>query len=329
MNQLFHEVYGRYFQIVSKVLAKKERSEEEIRQLAEAYGYGETAFSLLPYLLSEEDNWHLLKKKENNFQRITANDSFQPTTKLEKRWLKTILQDPKIHLFLTTEQLAELNQILKEEECLFSLTDIDYFDQFQSGDPFENEDYQQNARTLLKAITSDGLTTVKYQTLGREESICHTIKPEKLEYSQKNDKFRLKGQRLTKNGSWEGIIFNLSEIRQVEMLENHDLTTPLSESFSAREAEKQIVCLLRDDRDTLERAMFHFSNYRKVTQKTENEKEYSLTIYYPAHYETELVINILSFGPFLKVIEPESFIHQIRYRLKKQKELLFPNGIID
>ena len=37
--------------------------------------------------------------------------------------------------------------------------------------------------------------------------------------------------------------------------------------------------------------------------------------------ETEMVIRILSFGPFLRVQEPAGFIELLRYRLRKQLAL--------
>ena len=37
--------------------------------------------------------------------------------------------------------------------------------------------------------------------------------------------------------------------------------------------------------------------------------------------ETEMVIRILSFGPMIKVVQPEHFINLIKERLRKQKKL--------
>ena len=38
--------------------------------------------------------------------------------------------------------------------------------------------------------------------------------------------------------------------------------------------------------------------------------------------ETEILIRILSFGPVLKVIEPEDMVARIRERLAQQRDLL-------
>ncbi|MGL4695895.1 WYL domain-containing protein [Enterococcus larvae] len=322
MNPLFHEIYGKYFRLISTLMHSDSHSEEAIRMILEKEGYGETAFSLLPSLVSEEENWHLFTKADGDYHRILQHASKQPITQIEKRWLKTMLEDQRIHNFLEPDRVSALQEALVDVESLFSSEMIDYFDQFQEGDPYEEPIYTENARCLLQAIQSMELVTIQYQTLDRQEGSQHIVFPEKLEYSQKNDKFRLRGKRKTRSESWEPVVFNLSEIKGVERI---GIVEPMQKATKAKD--KQIVCLLKDDRDTLERAMFHFSNYRKITQKTEQEREYQLTIYYPSQDETELLINILSFGPFLQVIEPDSFIRQIKYRLKRQKELYFPTEL--
>ena len=40
---------------------------------------------------------------------------------------------------------------------------------------------------------------------------------------------------------------------------------------------------------------------------------------YEAFDETELVIRVLSFGPMVKVIEPESFVEKVRERIFRQR----------
>ena len=49
---------------------------------------------------------------------------------------------------------------------------------------------------------------------------------------------------------------------------------------------------------------------------------YRLTLSYDSYDETELVIRVLSFGPMVKVLEPESFRERIRERIAGQIELM-------
>ena len=46
---------------------------------------------------------------------------------------------------------------------------------------------------------------------------------------------------------------------------------------------------------------------------------YRLRIRYYENDETEMLIRVLSFGPYVKVLEPESFIELVKQRLVCQK----------
>ena len=50
-----------------------------------------------------------------------------------------------------------------------------------------------------------------------------------------------------------------------------------------------------------------------------DEKHYRVSLFYEKDDETELVIRILSFGPMIKVVEPDSFVNLIKRRLMRQK----------
>ncbi|MGX7265592.1 hypothetical protein ACWOEF_16470 [Enterococcus crotali] len=316
---LFHEIYGQYFAIAEKILRQLPLNKNEIQQMIEENGYGETPFHFSDAFFNEEDAWHLVKPDAQDYQSILRQLPQRPVTLLEKQWLKTILQDEKISLFLTeAEQLHLLNQ-LQEVSVLFGPEDTVYYDQFQTDDRFQDTEYQRNIHLLVEGIQKRLYLEIDYQGLENQTIITHKIKPDKIEYSHKNNKFRLKAKRQTRRGNWENCLLNVSEIQAVRLLAQHFENENLQ-----RTTEKSITCLLKDERDTLERAIFHFSNYRKVTQKLEGEAMYQLTIFYLAQDETELLIQVMSFGPFLKVTAPNRFIQQIQYRLRKQRELFYP-----
>ena len=63
--------------------------------------------------------------------------------------------------------------------------------------------------------------------------------------------------------------------------------------------------------------MLHFSHFEKEAEHIEG-RQYRIRIRYQKEDETELVIRVLSFGPFVRVTEPDSFAELIRERLRKQ-----------
>ena len=63
--------------------------------------------------------------------------------------------------------------------------------------------------------------------------------------------------------------------------------------------------------------MLQFSYLAKRTERTD-KKTYRMTLHYRQEDETELLIRIISFGPLVKVVEPDSFAALIRERIEKQ-----------
>lgn len=117
-------------------------------------------------------------------------------------------------------------------------------------------------------------------------------------------------------------ILNVSRIQNIRLTEktlssNVDLNTLIRRSYYKEPVRLHIV----NKRNALERAMLHFANYEKNTAKID-ENTYECLIYYNQSMETELLIEVLSFGPMLTVLGNEKFLHSLRRRLKKQSLLL-------
>ena len=135
--------------------------------------------------------------------------------------------------------------------------------------------------------------------------------PSALEYSSKDDKFRL-----IAFGKYSYSTINIARIVKCELLGE----------YSAGEYEpkqpiiNELVLELVDERNALERAMLHFSHLEKVTERMEGDR-YQITLRYHKDDETEMLIRVLSFGPMIKAVSPQSFIDQIRERIKKQIDL--------
>ena len=63
--------------------------------------------------------------------------------------------------------------------------------------------------------------------------------------------------------------------------------------------------------------MLHFANYEKNTTKID-EDTYECLIYYNQGMETELLIEVMSFGPMLQVIGNDRFLNLLKNRLHRQ-----------
>ena len=134
--------------------------------------------------------------------------------------------------------------------------------------------------------------------------------PYRLEYSAKDDKFRL----LAMKGDVPYTV-NMSHVDSCTLLEPYDEALPVPRAYT-----EELTMLLHDERNALERVLLHFSHFEKETRKLE-VGSYEIKLRYDRDDETELLIRVLSFGPVLEVREPASFRRLIRERLEKQGAL--------
>lgn len=297
---LFHELYGSYFDVVAAVLeeaVKGSLTSQRLGELVWEKAFAESVLTIPAALQNGE--WPLLDKDMHTPIRYTIH---RPLTTLEKRWLKALSLDSRIRLFNPpTVGLEDIEPLFKPDMFVF-------FDRYTDGDPFEDANYIAHFQTVLAAIREKRNLRIEFE--GRRDHMHNCVcVPCKLEYSPKDDKFRL----LTAASSNISTI-NISRITKCSMLapystQAYHLPIPKTE---------KLILELTDYRNTLERAMLHFSHLKKETVRIEN-KQYRITLWYDHEDETELLIRVLSFGPLIHVISPDSFIAKIKDRLKKQK----------
>ena len=245
-------------------------------------------------------HWQLLKEDGTT---ILRKNPTMPLTILQKRWINAIALYPRIRLF--TDQPV----VFSDVEPLFLPEDIYVFDKYSDGDPYENPEYIQNFRLILDAIKHQYPIQISITNRHGKRITTRTI-PEYLEYSEKDDKFRLIG-----TGSKLGNTINLGRITSCEKCENEQ-----GEKIGKRKLPqpRKVIFELVDDRNALERVLMHFAHFEKQVEKIDEQK-YQVTLYYDKEDETEVIIRVLSFGPMLYVVKPVAFIHLIKDRLSDQK----------
>lgn len=300
---IFHEIYSVYYQTVAKILEEAldhPLKQDEICNIIEKYAFSESILSIESAL--REQKWQLLKSDGTT---IFKNDPSMPLTTIQKRWLKSICQDPRIHLF--QDDLKEIE--FPEIEPLFTPNDFYIFDQYQDGDDYTDESYIRNFRMILDAIKNQyPLKITTYNHKGKKVSM--KILTKYLEYSEKDDKFRVAAF-----GSRLGGTVNLGRIISCERTKTAE-NTELIHRIPPRK--RRVFFELEDERNALERVLLHFAHFPKKAEKIE-ENRYHIMVDYDKDDETEMVIRILSFGPMIKVVQPEHFINLIKERLRKQK----------
>ena len=298
---IFSELYGSYYRTVAKILraaVDHPLEKNELREIVAGSAFGESALSIVPAL--EEQRWQLLRADGTTPLRYAPD---LPLTALEKRWLKAISLDPRIRLF------GWEFPGLEDVEPLFTPEDYFVYDRYSDGDPYEDEGYIRRFRMILDAVRRRAPLIV--DTANRHGRVSRLmLLPEYLEYSEKDDKFRL-----IASGNRYGSTINLGRIVFCT-----PCPTPVASSHgrAPKPQSRTVEFELTDQRNALERVLLHFAHFEKEAERLEDGR-YLVRIVYDRDDETEMVIRILSFGQMVKVVSPESFAELIKDRLIRQK----------
>ena len=270
---------------------------ERLAELVREKAFGESVLTI-PVKL-KDGSWPLLTE---DLKTPLGAAPQMPLTTLEKRWLKALLQDPRIRLFSPSEAGLE------DVEPLFAPDDIVYFDRYADGDDYADPGYIARFRAILRALRERENLFVRYDG-SRGKVMELVLTTHWLEYSEKDDRFRLKA-----SGMKRGWTINLSRLTACAPAGRGERAAPRPGNAG------RLTFELKDRRNALERVLLHFSHLRKETERL-GEDLYRVTLYYDRQDETELVIRVLAFGPVIRVTEPAHFVQLVKQRIDDQRQL--------
>lgn len=319
--ELFSEIYSCYYHIVSKILQEQNLTAESMRGIIEENGFSDTALYLMPKL-TESDGWKLLEKHGNQFHSVLHHKPERPVSTLELRWLAALCHDPRFRLFFTDSERTALQKILAEIPPLFPYHAFCYYDQYLDGDPYHDEGYRQRFQLILEALQKKKTLAVVYQNKDgfQRKGLFY---PLKIEYSEKDDKFRMYCGRSLQGNIRKYVTMNLGRIISCEL---SPLKLPHTFSIDAfrehQRCDEPVVIEVSQERNAIERVMIELSSYEKQSEYDEETGICTVRIYYYKSDETELLIRLLGFGPVLQVLSPPHFLEQVKDRVRKQTLLL-------
>ena len=318
--ELFSEIYNCYFQVIKSLIEKKNYiSEKELNYRIKNRGFEESILYLLPKLT--ENGWGFYEKQEGFLHSKLSTDFYVPLTNLQKSYLKAILLNDKITLFLSDVEIENINTAFADVEPLYQPDDFYYYDKFSDGDDYKNPVYRKHFQTIIAAIKKHEYLDILYESC-HNHRVHHYYLPCRLEYSIKNDCFRLLAVESHIQRTSKIEILNLSRIQKITPCNKTVKKLPNINRFLQHSYYKEPVkVLIKNQRNALERAMLQFANYEKNTRKIDGNT-YECLIYYNKKVETELLIEILSFGPMMKVVGNDSFLRLVKERLEHQAMLI-------
>ena len=309
---LFSEIYSAYYNTVASIISCSQQGKLDsdlLFKIVKESAFPESFMTIGSAL--ETGKWPLIKKDyTTNIESLPT----MPLSILQKRWLKALCNDKRIRLFVSDEVLERLKNQLQDVEALFNENDYYLYDKYSDGDPYDDPDYIKNFRTALEAIHQKKTISVEYTgRFGQQKRfICA---PCKIEYSEKDDKFRIISKVRNRHS-----ILNIARINSCEVTENSKVDD-ISEEDLPDNRRTSVTLEIYDERKAMERVMLAFAHFEKSAVQISDDV-YQLTLNYDSFDETELVVRVLSFGPMVKVLEPEGFRNLIQERIFKQIELM-------
>lgn len=328
---IFSEIYGAYFRAAASLLSQRGKplAESDVYKAVERHGFRDSALFLPKKLIPQKDgsDWGLLRKTESGLLPITKNPPPDIISGLQKSWLKAKLSDPRLALFLNDRELDRLSEKLKDVRPLYKPGHFRYFDRYADGDDFQNPEYRIVFRAVLSAVKSREAVRIGYLS-GHNNALNAVVLPLKLEYSAKNDKFRVYCRTVSNGMLRGGITINLGRIHTLEPTGKRFTKTAADSAamtgfFSDRRAPEPVTVYVKPERNAPERFLMEFANYEKLTERDTESGSLTVKIRYDRADETELLILLLSFGAAVEILSPKEFRDQAAERVKRQAELLY------
>ena len=325
-TDFFYRLYSEYYKIAIKIV--KAINNEQITTQEELMSYisnfkvlnGKTSKKseeYQKYFLDATAGLFKVKNKNNSPKVYTPfknipDDFMFPLTTIELSFLKTMLNDDKCKLILGESYnllKAELNKNeYSEIYPYFNKENFSIFDQYINGDDFENQNYRKNFKLIVDAFKEKEALYFEYI----EDGILKTKVsiPEKIEYSQKEDRFK--------------VIIN-SKNRPLD-IQNIRFCKYSDKQLSPEKKKEMLTCTIaidipEDKKYILNRLFREFSPFERDCEQIDDTGHVLSFKFEKGDYK-EIAYRLLQFGPYIYCEEPECVRERIIEKVNMQYDLL-------
>lgn len=262
-----------------------------------------------------------------------------PLTKMELRWLSTVLEDPLASVFLSNEQIYGLKKEIIQKVPPFPMEVINYFDRYnlEKKTLFGKKKISQTGRhtsrelrfikMVYRAIQSEHRLKIKFRNQGGKirYANCAAVW---LEYSRRDDIFRICYINKKQN---QVMKINVSRILHIHVLnDSYDKFMQRKKAIELYEKEtrKIKVEFYEGKKNLPDRLLTEFSLWKKKCVYDIETKKYTMTLYYSESDKTEILIRLLGYGPYIRVKEESDpyILKEIKERIVRQKEKILENS---
>ena len=120
---IFNEIFSSYYKVMREITNAEPMDIKELQEFISTRSSDESSL----FLLDNLNNYFFLKEINGKWQSKLSKKIVQPLTELEKSWLKAIISDPIIKLFVDEEKINHLDRLLGNDQPLFDKSVFHYF----------------------------------------------------------------------------------------------------------------------------------------------------------------------------------------------------------
>lgn len=313
---MYHELYGKYYQIIHNLLNEGPKTEQEIEDYIRKYGFEESFLYLNADMLV--NSYHLFEKKGDLYYPVVKHKLPKVYTREQIAWVRLMLNDDKTRFFLSNEKINEY-KVKFRSRPLYDVSKYLYQYQDKDKDEAEGKNIYVYHR-IINAIRDNLNMQIVYVT-NRDHFTKKIVAPYKFEYSMQDQKIRLLAIEYNKKGKPIRLIhIRLSSIKHIDYVDREE-AVDFEHFLNMELLAEPLILEVYPELNGIERVFIELSNYKRESVFDKEKQCAIMKVYYEKSDELDLVIKMLSFGKIVKIISDGFIKDEVLRRLNMQRKL--------
>jgi hypothetical protein len=316
----YNEINCKYYTVITELLNKsfeKELTLKDLRDIINDLGFYETNSLLIPPLISQNnDGYNLMINSKDKFTSILKNKPLKFITNLELSWIKSLLHDSKINLFLDEDDYFYIKKALSNIKPLYTPENIDYIRRKHEKIEYTNENFINIFKKLTNSLRLNKKIQIFLNNGKNKFMVIH-----KIEYSIEEDCFSLIGIKLENNKMISLERIALTQINKLKELNETYFRKNINEFVKQSKCKEPISFELHNIRSGFERVFMSIASFERITEFDDKKNICYVKLYYYKIDEDTIFDLLISFGPIIKILSPSNIVEEFKSRINNQFKL--------
>lgn len=312
---MFNDYDSRYYEIIGRLNEMAPFEMKEAIEVFQKFGFLETPLALSEAIFKDKPDaaYPFFEKMDSGqYHSMLQHPCKRPLSIDELKWLKAVLGSDKAKCLLDAPLIEKLQDLLNGISPLYQYEQLVGHHVASDKDDFTQQHYQSTLNSALQAIEESRIVYIEYAGVHGSKLATHFFLHE-LEYSPRDGKIRLICSKVRPSGLKKIQRLNLSRVSKLALTSR---TYTGDRAVKNSQVEGAVLELeILNERNGIERCFYQFSVYERLSFYRHEKGTCHMRMHYLPSYEAELMIQILSFGPIVKVLGPEDFKQRFVQRL--------------